>query len=211
MLDQIAQLVKQYGEGAVVANTDVPDDQNNAVMAEATKTVTSGLQNVMAGGGLQNILDMFKGNSQDGQGGGGGIAGLLKNPMVTMMIGHFISKLTTKFNMSPAQASNVANQLIPNVVNDLVTKTASTESADSAFNIDDLVSSLTGGKNFNLQGMLEQFTGGGNSSSGGQGGGFDLQDIISQVTQGAQEKKSGKAGESGGGGIADMIQGFFGK
>ncbi|WP_028786486.1 hypothetical protein [Terrimonas ferruginea] len=210
MLDQIAQLVKQYGEGAVVANTDVPNDQNNAVMAEATKTVTSGLQNVMAGGGLQNILDMFKGNSQDGQG-GGGIAGLLKNPMVTMMIGHFISKLTTKFNMSPAQASNVANQLIPNVVNDMVTKTASTESADSAFNIDDLVGSLTGGKNFNLQGMLEQFTGGGNSSSGGQGGGFDLQDIISQVTQGAQEKKSEKATEGGGGGIADMIQSFFGK
>jgi len=209
MLDQIAQLVKQYGEGAVVANTDVPDDQNNAVMAEATKTVTSGLQNVMAGGGLQNILDMFKGNSQDGQG-GGGIAGVLKNPMVTMMIGHFISKLTTKFNMSPAQASNVANQLIPNVVNDMVTKTASTESANSAFNLDDLVGSLTGGKSFNLQGMLEQFTGGGNNSNGGQGGGFDLQDIISQVTQGAQEKKSGKATEDGGG-IADMIQGFFGK
>ncbi|MDF2381582.1 hypothetical protein JMG10_08920 [Nostoc ellipsosporum NOK] len=208
MLDQIAQLVKQYGEEAVVSNKDVPDEQNNAVMAEATKTVTNGLQNVMAGGGLQNILDMFKGNGQDGQG-GGGIAGLLKNPMVTMMIGHFISKLTTKFNMSPAQASNVANQLIPNVLNDMVTKTASTESSNAAFNIDDLIGSLTGGKNFNLQGMLEQFTGGGNGN-GDKGGGFDLQDIISKVTQGAQEKKSGKEAE-GGGGIADMIQGFFGK
>lgn len=210
MLDQIAQLVKQYGEESVVANKDVPDDQNNAVMAEATKTVTSGLQNVMAGGGLQNILDMFKGNSTEGQpgSGGGGIAGLLKNPMVTMMIGHFISKLTTKFSMSPSQASNVANQLIPNVLSDMVTKTTSTESSNAAFNLDALVGSLTGGgKNFNLQGLLDQFTGGGSGKEGGSGG-FDLQDIISQVTQGAQEKKGG---QSSGGGIADMIQGFFGK
>ena len=42
--------------------------------------------------------------------------------MVTMMIGHLISKLVGKFNMNPAQASQVSNNLIPNVLNGLGNK-----------------------------------------------------------------------------------------
>ena len=53
--------------------------------------------------------------------------------MVAMMIGHLISKLVGKFNMNPAQASKVANDLIPNVLDGLVNKTNSTAPADSMF------------------------------------------------------------------------------
>jgi hypothetical protein len=109
MLEQLLDLVKNFGQETVVDNPEIPNEQNHEVLADATKTITSGLQNVMAGGGLQNILDLFKGNS-------GTSAGLLKNPMVSMMIGHFISKLVGKYNMSPSSASSVANNLIPNVL-----------------------------------------------------------------------------------------------
>ncbi len=207
MSDQIFQLVKEYGQQVVVDNKDVPENDKGAIMAEASKTVTEGLQNVMAGGGLQNILDMFTGNGKQE-----GAASLLKNPIVTMMIGHFISKLTGKFNMNAAQASQVANQLIPNVLNGLVNRTASSDPSDQAFNLTDLIGSLTGnkgaGSGFDFQGLLEQFTGAKNAQPG-ESGGFNLQDLINTVTKGAQEKKAEES--KNGGGIADLIQGFFGK
>ncbi len=210
MLEQISELVKQFGRQAVVENPDVPNEENNAVLAEATKTITGGMQNMLAGGGFEDIISMFTGRKQ-GQGSqGGGIGGLLKNPIVVMMVGHLISKLVSKFRMNPAQASKVANNLVPNVLNELVTRTNSTEAGDSSFDFNDLIGSLTGGSatapsagGINLNGILEQLTKGGNGGSGG----LDLQDLIGQVTQGAQQKQEQAA--RGGGGLTDLIKGFF--
>jgi hypothetical protein len=217
MLEQISALVKQYGKEVVIDNPDIPNEENNAVLAEATNTITGGMQNMLAGGGLQDIISMFTGGGNNQGNKGSGIGGLVKNPMVSMMIGHLVSKLVGKFNMNPGQASQVANNLIPNVLNGLVTRTASSDPSDSGFDLNDLIGSLTGGNaatansggGFNFQGLIEQFTGGGNggSSNGSNGGGFDLQDIISQVTRGAQQNQEQQA--KGGGGITDLIKGFF--
>ncbi len=213
MLDQLFNLVKQTGQDTVVDNPAVPNEYNQEVLADATSTIASGFQNVMAGGGFQNILDLFKGGGNNSAG-GGGIGGLLKNPMVTMMIGYFISKLVNKYKMSPASASSVANNLIPNVLNGLITKTSSSAPEDDGFDFNDLIGSLTGGRvptaesggGFNFQGLLNQLTGANGGSGGGNG--FDLQDIISKVTNGAQENQE-KQSAGGGGGIMDLIKGFI--
>ena len=216
MLEQISGLVKQYGKEAVIDNPDIPNERNNAVLAEATNTITGGMQNMLAGGGLQDIISMFTGRGGNNQANQtSGIGGILKNPMVSMMIGHLISKLVGKFNMNPGQASQVANNLIPNVLNGLVTKTADNDPSNDAFDLNDLIGSLTGGNaatatsggGFDCQGLIEQFTGKGNKTNNSNGGGFDLQDIISQVTRGAQQNQEQQA--KSGGGIADMIKGFF--
>ena len=68
MLDQLVDLVKGFAGDAVVNNPDIPNEHNDAVVAEATNTVASGLQNMVSGGGLQNIISLFKGG---GQGTGG--------------------------------------------------------------------------------------------------------------------------------------------
>lgn len=213
MIDQLLNIVKQFGQDTVVNNPEVPNEYNQEVMADATKTIASGFQNVMAGGGFQNILDLFKGNSQAG--GGGGMAGLLKNPMVTMMIGYFISKLVSKYKMSPASASQVANNLIPNSIQDLIQKT--NDPGNEQATLDNLVGALVGkgaapgpeqassGGGFSLQNLLEQFTGGGNGGAGG--GGFDLQDIIGGLTKKAQNSFQDQQG--GGGGLMDLIKGFM--
>ena len=100
MLEQISELVKQYGKEVVVDNPDIPNEQNNAVLAEATSTITGGMQNMLAGGGLQDIISMFTGGGRNSQGNqSGGIAGLIKNPMVSMMIGHLVSKLVGKLTL----------------------------------------------------------------------------------------------------------------
>lgn len=214
MLDQLIALVKQNAGESVVENPAVPNEHNEQVMAEASNTVVSGLQNILAGGGLQNILSLFSGNG-DNNNQKNSSSGLLQNPIVSMMVGHFMKKLMGKFNMSSSNASSVASSLIPNVLNGLISKTQ--DPNDHSIDLNSIISSLTGGNvqtanaggggGFDFHSLLNQFTQGGNGGSG-----FNIQDIISQVTQGAQQRQEQEVKqESGGsgGGLMDMIKGFF--
>lgn len=212
MLDQIVNLVKQFGQETVVNNPEVPNEYNQEVLADASSTITNGFQNILAGGGFENILDLFKGGGNNAGITSSGIGGLLKNPIVTMMIGYFISKLVNKYKMSPASASNVANSLIPNALSGLINQTNDPNNPNAT--LDSLFGSLTGdntgttGQNQDnssgspLQNLLNQFTGGGS----GSGGGFDLQDIIGSLTQKAQSSIQNR---QQGGGLMDMIKGFL--
>ncbi len=203
MLDQLLNLVKEHAGDAVVNNADVPNEHNNDVIAEATKTVTGGLQNMLAGGGLQNILSLFGGQQQQ-QGSGNGI---MSNPLVNMMVGHFAGKLMSKFGLGGNQASNVAGQLIPNVISSLISKTK--DPSNPGFTVDSLLNSLTGGQaqqaaqesgGINFQDLIGQFTG------GGQAGGGGLMDLVGKLAGGATQAKQQ---QGGGGGLMDMIKGFM--
>ncbi len=115
--------------------------------------------------------------------------------------------------MSPSQANSVSSNLIPGVLNGLITRTTSNDPSNDAFDLNDLIGSLTGGNvatkesstgGFDFQGLLNQFTGGGGNSGGG---GFNIQEIIGQVTQGAQDHQ--KQQTQGGSGLGDLIKGLF--
>lgn len=208
MLEELFNLVKGTATETVINNPDVPNEQNNEVIAEATNTVASGLRNMVAGGGIQNILSLFGGNN--GQQGG---KGLLSNPIVNMMVGHFAGKLMSKFNLGGNQANNVASSLIPNVLSNLISNT--NDPNNSNFTIDKLLNSITGGQStqiaeqqqaagnsgFNFQNLISQFTGGGQQGGGGGG----LMDIVSQLAGGAQNQQQ----KTGGGGLMDLIKGFI--
>ncbi|MEJ7625873.1 MAG: hypothetical protein WKF35_03335 [Ferruginibacter sp.] len=203
MLKELFELVKGSANESVINNTDIPNDQNDAVVAEATNTVASGLRNMVAGGGLQNILSLF--------GGGGNKKGLLSNPLVTMMIGHFAGKLMNKFNLNNNQANNVAGNLIPGVLGNLVNKV--NDPNEAGFSLDNLLASITGGQStqlveeqrakgnsgFNLQDLLSQF----NGQEQNNGGGGGLMDIIGKLAGGAQSQQ-----QRNGGGLLDLIKGF---
>ena len=217
MLDQLADIVKQLGQDTVVNNPDVPNQYNQDIMSDATHTIAGGFQNILAGGGFQNILDLFKGGG-GGSATGAGLGGLLQSPIVSMMIGHFMSKLVGKYNMNPDAASKVANNLIPNSINNLIQRT--NDPGNEKATMDGLIGSLVGkmgaAESNNtqsnsaspLQDLLDQFTSGGKTGSGNTGG-FDLQNIISSITQKAQNSLQNQ--ESGGGnGLMDLIKGFIG-
>jgi len=212
MLEELFNLVKSSAGESVLNNPEVPNEQNDAVVAEATNTVASGLRNMVAGGGLQNILSLFGNNTQqDGQQNN---QSLLSNPIVNMMVGHFAGKLMSKFNLGTSQASSVANSLIPSVISNLIHKT--NDPANSSFSIDNLLHSITGGQStevaqeqqqsgnagFNFQDLISQFTGSGQT---GGAGGSGLMDIVSKLAGGAQAQQQ----QSGAGGLMDMIQGFL--
>ena len=227
MLEQLFNIVEQFGQDSVVNNPEVPNEYNQSVLADASKTITRGLQNILAGGGFQNILDLFKEgatSSSSGSSSSGGIANLLKNPIVNMMVGHFMSKLVGKYNLSPSAASNVAHSLIPNSLNSLIQETYDPNNPNVT--LDGLINSLTSGGSdtsdseesqpsadsgggSKLQDILSSLTGGGGGGNSG-GGGFNIQDIVSNLAKKAQSSFKGQgSGGSGGGGIMDMIKGFF--
>lgn len=203
MLENLFSLVKEQGFDSVINNPDVPNEQNDAVLASATDSVAGGLQNALAGGGLQNVLSMFgKGDTNNA----GGLGSLTSNPIVQSIIGSFTNKLTNEHGISSNQASGIAGNLIPSVISSLIGKTK--DPNDSSFDMNSIISSLTGGgqqqaggSGFDFNGILSKFTGGGGLDSDGDGQ-VELSDIVTKVTGGAQQAQTG-------GGLMDMIKGFM--
>jgi hypothetical protein len=200
MLEDLFKLVQGHAQDDVVNNPDVPNEKNDAVIADATHSITDGLQSAVAGGGLQNILSMFGGNSNN--------SSLLNNPIVSGIISNFTNKLTGTHGIANSAASGIAASLIPNVISSLISKT--NDPNNSSFTLDNLLHSVTGGQStqiaqqqqaagnsgFSFQNLIGQFTG------GQQGGGGGIMDIVSQLAGGAQSQQSG-------GGLMDMIKGFI--
>jgi hypothetical protein len=194
MLKELFDLVKGEATETVINNPDVPNQYNNDVVAEATNTVASGLRNLVAGGGTQNVISLFGGSTNK--------KSLLSNPIVSMMMGHFASKLMNKFNMGPRQANNLSGNLIPNVLGTLINK--SNDPNDSAFSLEKLLASITGGRSNEVAsqgggigGLLKQLNGGGQSNGGG------FLDIVKTLAGGAQEQQ-----QRNGGSLLDLIKGF---
>lgn len=198
MLKELFNLVKDSALGSVFNNDDVPNEKNNEVVAEATNTVASGLRNMVSGGGLSSIISLFTGG-----GNGGGKSSLLSNPIVQMMVGHFAGKLTSKHNMDSAKANNVAEKLIPDAMNNLISKSNSSD--DNGFSLEKILSSITGGKSDEVAQQSGGDSGGFFQNILGQLQGGGLGNIVSQLAGSAQQQQK----KNGGGGLMDLIGGFL--
>ena len=206
MLENLFNLIREQGKDAVINNPAIPNEKNQAVLADATHSVADGLQGVLAGGGLQNVLSLF--NKENGNNNGEG--GLLNNPIVSNIISNFTNKLTTRHGIAGDQAIGIANNLIPGVLSNLINKTNDT--TNSSFDISSIIASLTGGGNnqaegggFDLGKLVSKFANGGLDANGDGKLGFD--DIISKITSGARQQL--ERAQTGGGGLIDIIKGFI--
>lgn len=204
MLEELFSLIKEQGTEAVINNPAVPNEQNNAVLADATHSVASELQGVLAGGGLQSVLSLFS-NGNNNAGG----SSLLNNPIVSNIISSFTNKLTANHGIAGDQASGIANSLIPGVLNNLINKTNDPNNA--SFDIGGIISSLTGGGaqsggagGLDISGLIGKFTSGGLDAN--NDGHVGIDDIISKVSGSAQQQQQS---QNGGGGLMDVIKGFM--
>lgn len=208
MLENLFNLIKENGAESVINNPAIPNEKNDAVIADATHSVADELQGVLAGGGLQKVLSLF---NTGGNNSGAGAAGLLNNPIVSNIISSFTNKLSTNHGIAGDQASGIANSLIPSVLSNLINKT--NDPGNSSFDIGGIISSLTGGgaqtaggSNFDLSGLVSNFTRGGLDAN--KDGHIGLDDIISKVTGGAQQQQQTQTAGNGNG-LMDMIKGFM--
>jgi hypothetical protein len=194
MLEQLLDLIKQHGQDSVVQNPAISNEQNSQVLGEAGNSIISGLQGALAGGGLSQVMKLFGG-------GGSGAGSILDNPLVQNIMHSFTGKLTSQYQLNPAQASQVSSNLIPQVLQGLSGKAA--DPNDTSLDINGVMQSLTGGQTggINFQDLMQKFQGAGGDVDGD--GDADLQDIIARVSGGA------KQASGSGGGLMDMMKGLL--
>lgn len=192
MFEQLFNLVKEQAGAAIIQNPDIPNERNEEAIGDVTNSVAGGLQNALAGGQFKDVLKLLGGQGGDVQ----------NNPLANQLSGNAISSLMEKFGLNQGQAGNIVSNLLPGVLQNLISKT--NNPADNSFDLQGIFSSLTGGKTggMDLQGLLGKVTQGGFDKDGD--GDTDFNDIINMVKGGAKQQ------QQGGGGMMDMVKGLFG-
>lgn len=178
MLDQLTQLVQQYGDNAVVKNAAIPNEMNDAVLKETENSLFSGLQKMASGGQFEQLAGLFQGNN----------AGSASNPVVQQLVNQVSGSLGEKLGINGQAANGVASNMIPQILGSLVGKAK--DPNEKGFEISDLVGAISGGSG-NASGLMDAI-----SKYGGQfgldqnnDGKVDMQDAMSAVT-----KKGGLGG-----------------
>jgi hypothetical protein len=201
MLDQLLKTLISQGQSQVIDNPEIPNELNQQVIGEAGRSIVDGLQGALAGGGLSQIMNMFTGGSQQGQ--GSGLMGLISNPLVQNIIQSFAGRLTSQYNLNPATASQLGSQLIPGVLGRLSQQVS--DPNDSSMDINSVIQSLTGGQlgGTNFNDLAGRFAGRGAAGDVDGDGDVDLQDIIASVSGAAGAQRNASSG------IMDMIGQFM--
>ena len=132
MFEQLTQLVQQYGGNAVVNNTAIPNEHNEAVISETSTSIFAGLQKIASEGGGEQLAGLFNGSSPIDS----------SNPVVQQITQQLTGSLGEKFGLSSADSSGVASNMIPQILNSLVNKAK--DPNDSSFQITDIISSISG-------------------------------------------------------------------
>lgn len=132
MFEQLTQLVQQYGGDAVVNNSAIPNEHNEAVVAETGNSIFAGLQKIASEGGGEQLAGLFNGNTPIDN----------SNPVVQQISQQLTGSLSEKFGLSSADSSSVASGMIPQVLNSLVNKAK--DPNDGSFQISDIINSISG-------------------------------------------------------------------
>lgn len=144
MLENLNQLVKENVQDAIVNNSAVPNEQNEAAIGAASGSIIDALKQQLSTGNIGNLVDAFKGGNAEG------------SAVAQEATSGFSDKLAAMgINMDTAKS--IAASVIPSIVGKLVNKT--NDPNDSSFNIQDVVAKVSGpdGK-FDLSDVTRMFT-----------------------------------------------------
>ena len=162
-------LVRESGNEVIVNNPVIPNEQNEAVMKEASDSVFSGLQNLMNNRGPVGLKSLFNG-VQNRE---------IDNQELQEVTNQFSGNLSEKFGINSNFAKTIAAGLIPIVLSKLLGRAKNQN--DSGFNIEDILGSLRGGNGNtgNPQGNLQTGTAGKSGLDRDGDGDTDLKDLMS--------------------------------
>lgn len=175
MLENLNQLVKENAQQAIINNSEVPDEQNEAAVSAASGSIMEALQSQVSSGNLSNLIAAFKGGD------------VQHSAVAQEASSGFIDKLAG-MGINLESAKGIAASLIPGLMDKFVNRT--NDPNDSSFNIQDIVSKISGpdGK-FQLSDLTDLFNG--NQQSGTQDG-----------------QQSGNTNDPTGG-LVDKLKGLF--
>ncbi len=186
MFDQLTDLVKQFGGDAVVNNTAVPNEQNEAVMNEASSSIIDGLKNMVAQGNISDLAGLFQGNN----------AGDASNPVVQKLTEQLTGSLGEKFGLSEETSSGVAGSLIPKVLGSLIGNAK--DPNQKGFEVSDIINAISGGNgNSGLMDAVSKYGGQFGLDQDGDGK-VGMSDAVAAVTKNS-------------GGLGGLLGKLFGK
>lgn len=208
MIEQLFSLIQNESQKEIINNPEIPNEQNGLAVGLATESIFGGLQNMLANGGLQQVMSLF-GSGQQSIGS--------DNPLVGGITQNLIGQFMTRLGLSKDSASGIAASLIPMVLGKLVGKTTSSE--NNGFDINGLLGSLLGGKSnhgtavelpnrssgIDFGGLLSKVTQSGGLDIDGDGD-VDFQDLIAATSGAASNVQKNRQG----GGVMDLIGGLLG-
>lgn len=129
MLENLKQLIKENAQNAILQNSEVPNDQNDAAIDAASGSIMDALKQQLSSGNLNSLVDVFKGgNFQD-------------NAVVQEASSSFIGKLEG-LGINLESAKSIAGSFIPEIMGKFANKT--NDPNDSSFNLSDIVTSISG-------------------------------------------------------------------
>ena len=181
MFENLINLVRQNAGDAVISNPSIPNEKNEMAVETAGSSIMTTLKNALAGGRLNDVLGFFKNGKQGSP------------ALVQEATENYAHDLQNNLGLAPAEANKAAQELVPQTMQQLATKTA--DPSDKSFNIQDIFNKLSGNKTsgFNMEQMLNKFSGGKLDKDGD--GDVDFNDLKSIF--------------AGGGGIVDKVKGMF--
>ncbi|MDD2675804.1 MAG: hypothetical protein PHF81_13080 [Flavobacterium sp.] len=187
MFEQLIQLAQQHGNESVVKNNAIPNEQNEAVISEASSSIFIGLQKIISEGGVDQLTRLFQGNNAQNN----------SNPLVQKLTEQFKGSLGEKFGLSEGAASGVAGNLIPQIISSLINKAK--DPNDSSFQISDIITAISGnsGQNSVIMDAISKY-GGQFGLDQNTDGKVDINDAMAAVTQ-------------KGGGLGSIFGKLFGK
>ena len=131
MFEQLLKLVQENAGEAIVKNPAIPNERNNEAIETAAGSIMNNLKGQVSSGGLDSILDMFKGGGQASS-----------NPMVNNLSSGVAGDLMKKFGLDSGAAGNIVKQIVPVVMDKLKGKT--NDPNDSSIDLEGVIGSLTG-------------------------------------------------------------------
>jgi hypothetical protein len=182
MIENLNSLVKQNAGDTIINNTAIPDAHNEEAVQEASTSIEQSLKTSLSGGHVKEVANLFNSSGEN----------ITSNPVTQQATGNFASRLQSRFGLNVQQAANIANNLIPTVLQRLVQKAK--DPADSSFDLQKIFNEVSEGKTkgLNVQSMLAKIKGGMDRDKDGD---VDLQDL--------------KAFFTGSGGVVDKVKGLF--
>jgi len=158
MLENLNQLVKDSTQDAIVNNSAIPDEHNEAAISAASGSIIDALKQQLSSGNIGGLVDAFKGGNVEG------------SAVAQDASAGFIDKLAG-MGINLDTAKGIAASVIPGIIGKFINKT--NDPNDSSFDIKDVLSKISGpdGK-FELSDLTNLFTGAKEGEPGAEGGGI---------------------------------------
>jgi hypothetical protein len=132
MFEKLFLLVKDNAGMAVIDNPVVPEKFHESVINEASSSIIEVLKSQVENGKLKDVIKYFK------------YPGIYSSPLVSLVTNKFANRLNKYYAIDTAQATVIAKDLIPAVMQQLVEQSQNENNLD--FGLANFLSKLTGNR-----------------------------------------------------------------